>query len=205
MAKVKIGFSGLTVTEQIERARNIKGKMAGNVYYVTPDPTLVEVDNATVSLENAYNDSRNHDKVKIATMKLRRKEFLVIIGKLAAYVQQASGGDEEIILSSGFDVRKENSKHPDTAGSVTNVRLSDGSNHGKIRVDFDAASNAVIYVIRTALLADFSDAKFAGITTKTHKELGGFEPGNKVYVAVTAFGRENPGPETEPGVSIIVR
>ena len=102
MAKVKIGMKGLTVPEQIERARLIVTNMTGNADYTTPSPALTVISTAADALETAYNESRNRDKVKVALMRMRRKELLYVINQLGAYVQQASGGDEEKIFSSGL-------------------------------------------------------------------------------------------------------
>ncbi len=204
MSKVKMGFYGLSVPEQIERARHIHDEMTGNTNYTTPVPALTIVDGAITALETAYNNSRGRDKNEVAIMNLRRKELLVIISQLAAYVQEASGGDAEKILSSGYAVAKAKTPHPDTAGAVNNVRLSDGSVSGKIRVDFDKADNAVLYVIITSLSADMSNKEPKGITSKTHKEIGNFDPGTTVWVKVIALGREEPGSPSET-VSIIVR
>ena len=204
MSKVKIGFAGLSVPEQIERARHIKIRMTGNADFPAPSPTLLVVDDAINALETAYNESRGRDKNKVATMKLRRKEMLFIMSQEAAYVQQASGGELEKIQSSGFDVVKPKAPHSDTAGIVTNVRLSDGLSTGKIRVDFDKADNAIMYVILVAHDVDFTDMEPKGITTKTHKEIGPFKSGEKIWVKVVALGREEPGTPSEP-VFILVR
>lgn len=205
MAKLKIGFSGLTVPEQIERARLIVTRMTGNAAFPTPSPTLSDVSDAADALEIAYNDSRNRDKNKVAIMKLRRKEMLFLISQLAAYVQQASGADEEKILSSGFDVRSSNHNHPVVAGEVHNVRVTDGSNSGLIKVSWDKAANAVVYVILASTdpnVANPSDAR--GFTTRTSKEVGDFPPGSRIWIKVLALGREEMGPISEPA-DIIVR
>ena len=204
MSKVKIGFSGLNVPEQIERARLITGKMTGNGNYTTPSPTLADVTATVNALETAYNESRGHDKTKVAIANLRRKEMLFIISQEAAYVQEASGGNAEKILSSGFDVIAPRQPHSDTAGAVTNVQLSDGSVSGKIRVDFDKASDTVLYVVLTSLDGDFKNTEPKGITTKLHKEIGNFDPGTQVWVKVIALGKEEAGSPSKP-VFIIVR
>jgi len=205
MAKVKIGFSGLTVPEQVERARLIVGKMTGNIYYTAPVPALVDITAAANALETAYNESRGRDKNKVVAKDLRRKELLFLVNQEGAYVQEASGGNEEKILSSGFDVRGANTPHPDRAGAVSNVRLSDGSNHGIIRIDWNKADHAVMYVVLTSLDPDFGKMQEPkGITTKTTKEVGTFEIGTRVWVKVIPFGREEMGPGSEP-LSILVR
>ena len=205
MAKVKIGFSGLSVPEQIERAKSIVTKMTGNANYTTPSPSLAVVTAAVDALETAYNNSRNRVKVKVAAMYLRRKEMLFQIVQEAAYVQEASEGDEEKILSSGFELRSTNSIHPVVADMVTNVQLNDGSVSGKLKVQWDAASNAIIYIIEVSKSIDFNDSDaLRGITTKTQKEVGNLSPGLKYWIKVTALGREEIGSPSEP-VSIIAR
>ncbi len=206
MAKVKIGFSGLSVPEQIERARSIVTKMTGNASYTTPSPALAVVTAAVNALETAYNLSRNRDTEKVAAMVLRRKEMLFQINQEGAYVQEASEGDAEKILSSGFSIVGTKTVHPDIAGEVHNVQLNDGSNSGKVRVDFDKASDAVIYVIEASKFADFSgdEELLKGVTTKTHKEISGLTVGTKYWVRVFGLGKEEVGPYSEP-VSIIVR
>jgi len=205
MATVKIGFSGLSVPDQVERGRKIVTNMTGNPDFVTPNPTLVVAGASTDAAELAYNESRGRDKNKLAVLRLRRAEMLFIFKQLGAYVQEASGGDEEKILSTGYDVRSSSiNHHSDTAGQVTNVQLSDGTISGKVEVTWDKADNAVIYLIESASSISFADSEFKGCSTKSHKEIGMYNPGSTVWIRVFALGRENPGSHSTP-VSILVR
>jgi hypothetical protein len=204
MSKVKIGFSGLSVPNQIERARNIVTLMTGNASYTTPNPTLAVVTTAVDALETAFNQSRNRDKAKMVTMRLRRKEMLYQVVQLASYVQDASGGDPEKILSSGYSVAGAKTPHPVVPAEVTNVRLSDGAVSGSIRIDWDKAAYTVLYVILVSTEADFSKEDVMGITTKTRKEIGGFTSGTRYWIKVVPMGREERGQGNEP-VSILVR
>jgi len=203
MAKIKIGFTGLNVPQQIERARLIVTSMTGNTNYTTPSPALAQITTAANALETAYNEATGRDKNKVIARNLRRKELLFLISQEAAYVQEASGGDEEKILSSGFDVRGASTPHSDTAGEVTNVRLSDGSVSGKIRIDWDRADNAVMHVVMASKDSDFTNAEPKGVTTKTRKEIGGYDAGTRVWVRVIALGREAWGTPSEPHNMIV--
>jgi hypothetical protein len=185
MSKVKMGINGLPVPELIERAREITGSLAGNANF----PTI---------------DSRGRDKDKIAFMRVKVKALKFLLVQLAAYVQQASDGDETKILSSGFDVVPVRVPRPDTAGVVTNLRLYEGSNSGKIKADWNKADYAVIYIIEFSLTADFAISDSKGITTRSQKEIGDFTPGQRVWIRIVPLGRENPGPKSEPA-SIIVK
>src|SRR5437762_1048104 len=112
MARVKLGFSGLSVPAQIERGRSIVVEMSGNANFPTPNPALAGVTTAINALETAYNESRGRDKVKMDIMRLRRAEFLNLMRTLGAYVQETTAGDEEEILSSGFAVVTRGPKPP---------------------------------------------------------------------------------------------
>src|SRR4051812_27678031 len=140
MARVKIGLSGLSGTDQIERSRNIKTLMTGNASYTTPNPTLMAVGAAIDAFEVAFNESRNRDKVKMETMRLRRAAMLLIMFQLAAYVQEASDGDREKILSSGFGVVGDKVRHPVVAGETHDVRVFDGSSEEKQLFKWNRAS-----------------------------------------------------------------
>ncbi len=203
MSKVKIGFSNLTVPEQIERTRLIISNMTGNANYPAPAPSLIDLNTAVDALETAYNESRGRDKTKIVIMNLRRKELAYLVSQEAAYVQQASGGDAEKILSSGFEIRKEPEPKSDTAGEVINLRLSDGTVSGKVRVDFDRARDAVLYVVMVSKDADPNKTEPQGFTSRTYKEIGDFSAGSKICVQVMALGRENPGTPSDPAYFLV--
>ena len=202
MSKIKIGFSKLSVTNQVERSRKIQTNMTGNLNFPTPAPALLAVKAATDAVETAYNESRGKDKNKIQILKLRRAEMLVLIVQLAAYVQSASNGDKEIILSSGFDVIERGLPQP-PVGQVMNVRLSDGNVSGKLKVAFDKTAGAKVYVIEICpdpLVEANWDAK--GASTKTRFELINLTPGTKYWVRVAAIGKDGIGLWSYPAFKI---
>jgi hypothetical protein len=162
------------------------------------------VNTAADDTELAYNESRGRDKDKVALMRLRVKALKALLLQLAGYVQQASENDEEKILSSGFDVVGPKVPKPDIAGPVTNVRLFDGSIPGRVKVDWNKAANAVIYIVESSLTPEFSNSDANGCTTRTSKEVGEFASGIRIWIRVVALGRENRGPYSDP-ISILVK
>lgn len=193
MARVKIGFNRVPVPKQIERSRLITGKMTGNPAFASPKPTLTAVKNATNALEKVYNESRGGSLTKMAIVRLRRKEMVELINLLAAYVQNASDGDAEIILSSGFDLVGERKEKSDTAGRATNLRLSNKPGSRSIRADWNAATDAVIYRVEVATDSEFTNIVQKKYTTKLHKVIHGLTEGTNYYVRVIAIGHENEG------------
>ena len=193
MSKVKIGFSLLDVPKQVERSRLIQGALTGNASYATPVPSLATVKTATDNLETAYNESRGRDKNKIQIMKLRRAEMLALITQLAAYVQSTSGGDTEIILSSGFDIIVRGAPQP-PVGQVLNLRLSNGTVSGKVKALWDKVPGARLYVITASIdPLDMKLSEFKGVSTKTRFQIEGLTPGTKYWVRVAAIGKDGLG------------
>ena len=202
MSKLKIGFSLLDVPKQIERSRLIQTAMTGNVNYTTPVPSLPTLKTATDSLETAYNESRGRDKNKIQIMKLRRAEMLALITQLAAYVQSTSNGDKEIILSSGFDVIARGVPQP-PVGQVMNVRATNGTVTGSIKILWDKMPGARIYAVELSsdpFTAESFEIK--GISTKIRFQIERLKSGAKYWVRVTAIGKDGPGIASDPAAKI---
>ena len=202
MSKIKIGFSLLDVPKQVERSRLIQGAMTGNASYATPVPSLATVKTATDNLETAYNESRGRDKNKVQIMKLRRAEMLALITQLAAYVQSTSGGDTEIILSSGFDVIVRGAPQP-PVGQILNLRVSKGNVSGTVKLLWDRMPGARVYVIEVST-DPFGPETFVprGVSTKSRFELDKLTPGTKYWVRVAAIGLDGLGDWSDPAAKI---
>lgn len=200
MAKVKMGFSRLSIPEQIGRSRWINTSMAGNVALPNPNPTLADHAAATDALEVAYNDSRSGDKDKMAIMRLRQKELMSSNRKLAAYVQDESGGDEEIILSSGFDVVRRGA--PLYVGQVLNLRTRGGVNPGSIRAIWGKVAGASAYIVEISGTEPNSESfTLNRVVINTRQDITGLTPGAMYWVRVTAVGRSGYGLPSDPSVT----
>ena len=73
------------------------------------------------------------------------EDFLHVVGNR---VQDISGGNEVLILSSGFDLRRK----PAPVGMLdmpTNVTVTPGKQSGTLNVSWDVVDNAYNYVVRT--------------------------------------------------------
>jgi hypothetical protein len=198
MAKVKMGFKGLPVADQIERARMIKGKMTGNIHYVSPNPSLASYGNAVNALEKAYNESRNRDTVKMEIMRLRRNELLIKTSLLAGYVQSASGGNTEIILSSGFDLALPGNAIP-AVTMVFNVRLRKATADGSLRVRWNKVPGAKVYLVRVMLDPEEpGNAEIKAAPSASFCTIKGLIPDRRYYVQVAAVGGGKVGEWSNP-------
>ena len=99
-------FRKLSVPLKIQRAREIVLRLTGNVNFPTVNPTLAVIIAAINSLETAWEAAADGGHILRAKMKAREQELVDIMLLLASYITNASGGDEQKIISAGFDVKK---------------------------------------------------------------------------------------------------
>ena len=108
---VKLGFDRVTATALVEKGRNIVTMMTGNPAFLAPNPlpnpTLVAFTAALDKLDlanQAY--AFNRGKVEKEARDLAYTQMKELFHTMGGYVQLASNGQKDIILSAGLDVTK---------------------------------------------------------------------------------------------------
>jgi hypothetical protein len=107
MATVKVGVSGMNYAKLLQKAMLIHSKLTGNTNFPGPIPDLVTFFAAITALSNAITAASAFDRNLIIARNLRAKELRILIKQLAAYIQSASNGNADMILSSGFEIKKQ--------------------------------------------------------------------------------------------------
>lgn len=194
--RIKIGFSKLSILAQIARARDIVNDMTGNSNFLTPVPALADVTAAIDALDLAFTEALTRDQNKIAIRNIRRKELLVLTSQLAYYVQDVSGGDEEIILSSGYGVVRRGNLDP--VGQVLNLRTRNGVHLGSFGALWDRVTGAGAYIVEIS--DDGETFRLFQVVLQTRVEVTDLVPGQLCYVRVTAVGRTGHGVPSDVSV-----
>lgn len=108
---VKPGLTRVTAVILVEKGRNCVVMMKANPHFLAPNPlpnpTLAELSAACDKLDlanQAY--SFNKGKLERDARDMAFEELKITMREVANYVQLASGGDKDIILSAGLDVVK---------------------------------------------------------------------------------------------------
>ena len=106
---VKPGLTRVTATALVEKGRNIVTMMTGNAAFLapnpTPNPTLADFGAGLDKLDLAQQAyGFNRGKVEKEARDMAFAEMKVLFHTMAGYVQLASKGEKDIILSAGFDV-----------------------------------------------------------------------------------------------------
>lgn len=147
MAKVKLGWSMLTVPQKIVKANSVMTTMAANAaVYVTPDPPLADIDSAIGALAGAESEAIKGGVDRTIARNARLAELTALMLRLVDYVQLTSEGDPEKISMAGMEVKSPAAPWP-LPFPVQNLQAVPGGNPGTVVLTWDAAKYMKSYVV----------------------------------------------------------
>ena len=149
-AKVKMGLTKKSTNELIPYIQNHIESMTGNPNFVTPQPPAADF----LALFNAYQEAAlaaiNAETAWKDAVTLReqlRGEMTGAMNVRGSYVQQASNGNRNVIVSSGLGV-----KNPPTPvnslTAPTNLRIDLNGEAGLMKIRWDVVPNAKSYLLQ---------------------------------------------------------
>jgi hypothetical protein len=207
MAKVKLNFQKLVMPEKIARARLIVEKITGNAAtFPNPVPALADVTAAINAAEQAYNDAleaRALSKQRTAELSLREDELEEMVGRLASFVDTASEGKEEVILSAGMDVRAPSIASNVPPGNPTGLAATLGDNEGQIDVSWNFDSLARSYILQISPNPPTENSwTQAAVVTTSSTTVKNLTSGVKYWFRVAAVGAGGQSGWSDPAVSM---
>lgn len=198
MATVKMGVARLSATELVAKAQGIHDNVVGNANFPTPDPTVVVLQTHIDALA-AANAAVEADGGKAAHTAKRAamKQLRADLKKLAAYVQMASGGDADKILSSAFEVVQRGGpigelNPPSNLGArVTNMS-------GRVSLRWEREDGADMHHVFMSTSNSPFKWELIGATSKSRFNADSLQPGTFYWFAVTALGAAGESSKSEP-------
>jgi hypothetical protein len=147
MAKVKLGWSLLTIPQAIIKAISVRVTMAENpVEYAVPNPPLNDIRDKTDELALAESLAIKGGTDRTIARNARYNELTVLMNKLVDYVQLTSGGVPELVAKAGMEVQKDPEPW-ELPSAVENLRAVPGGNPGTIELTWDAVTHKKTYVL----------------------------------------------------------
>lgn len=207
MPKVRLNFSKLTVTEKVARTRQVVEAMTTNsASFPNPMPALADVTAAVNALEQANADAaeaRAVSKQRTAALEEKEDALDALMSRLASFVDSASGGKEEIILSAGLDVRAPSLVSNVPPGAPTNLVLTMGDVDGEIDLAWNSAQGAQSYVVQMSPNPpnDSSWTQAAVVATSKHS-INNLTSGTKYWFRVAAVGVGGQSGWSDPAVKM---
>ncbi len=190
MLNAIINFSSSRVTdsELITKTAAIEAGMKNNNYFPEPRPSLEEIAIARLAYASALSACSSGARQATAIKNGKRKELEVLLRKLGNYVNAIANGNEEQLLSSGFDI----SKPSEAVGPLPapqNIQIKPGRSKGTVVVSCDRVEHASHYVLvyRNMTEGEQSEKELA-FSTKPKLWIGNLTSGNQYSFCLLALG-----------------
>lgn len=199
MKTIKVGLDGLSALEKVAKALYIEGKLTGNASFPTPQPTVAALTAARTKLENAIAAALNGGKDATFAKNTAEDELDELIVQEAGYVVSVAGGDEALILSAGYEVRKPGSPIGPLP-QVANLRADLTDQPGEILLDWDPQYGAHEFEAQRndGDPADELGWKVVAFTTKSKHLDKGLASGSTHWYRVRARGTAGDSPFSDP-------
>ena len=144
--KVSLGLKKFSAGDKVELARAIVLAMTGNSNFTTPVPALNVIATAATALDVALQNAQDRGKTKVALAHAAEADLDNLLTRLSLYVESVSNNDPARILSSGMNV-KSGKTPPQLPDAPENLSTAIGANEGEIKLNWDKAPGAKVYVI----------------------------------------------------------
>jgi hypothetical protein len=199
MKIIRVGLDGLSAIDKVAKSLFIETKMTGNANFPAPVPTLVVVGAAREALEATVAETLNGGKAATFAKNEAEAELDELLTQLAGYVVSIAGGDEAMILSSGFDVRKRGAPIGNLPAPA-NLRADLTEKEGEIKATWDP-----VYGARESEVqrndkdpADPAEWKVIGMTTRSKFLDAGLASGSIHWYRVRVRGAAGDSPFSDP-------
>jgi hypothetical protein len=195
--KVKNPVPELPESQRIPEAQSIHDHITGNASFTTPNPTMLvfqgHIDDAAaamVTAEAAIVTARMAVQAKRLAMDALNNDTAF----LAAYVDNASLGDEEKIVSSGFQLRA-----PKTQLSLPPaplmVEVFAGEFQGQLLMRCQPVANVRMYEYQTTLDPNTESSWVTrGSSSRSSMEVNDLTSGDYCWVRIRALNTAGAGP-----------
>lgn len=198
MSTVKLGLHGQTADSLPSYAQGLVVSMTGNAEFATPTPALAAVHTAIIAVigANAAVEA-NAGPVQHQARRVAVKALGGLIRQLASYVQNTSAGDEDIILSSGFAVRRRATPRGELP-TPTGLFSRPANREGRATLKWTPDRGADTYHVKQSDSDAPGNWVLVASTTKSTCHVDGLTPGTFYWFAVSAIGAAGETSLSEP-------
>ncbi|MGV9014073.1 MAG: hypothetical protein ACOH13_15885 [Flavobacteriales bacterium] len=198
MSTVKVGLQAQNANSLPAYAQGMVVNIGANPIFATPTPALAVVTTAILALiaANAGVEA-NAGPAEHRERRRKVKDLQGLVRQLASYVQNVSAGDEGIILSSGFDVRRRSTPLGELT-TPSGLISRPANREGRARLKWGVERGADTYHVHKSV-GDVPDRwELVAATTKSNCDVDGLVPGQFYWFAVSAIGAAGETSLSEP-------
>jgi hypothetical protein len=107
LKRILLGFCRYAIATLIVFGRSVVKKMTGNSYFTNPDPNMDDLSTAIDDVETKASLAQDGSKLAKSNLNEAKKFLITLLRSEAWYVENIAKGDENILISSGFELSKE--------------------------------------------------------------------------------------------------
>ena len=202
---IKSGLSDLTPQDLVSKAATLVDKMTGNPKFPTPNPDLADITAAIAEVNAAIEKSQFGDKQAILLRNTKMRVLKDLLRTLAGYVGVTAQGDPNIILSSGFEVRRKPSPRPPVSRPVA-LKADRSSKTGQIKLAWQPVKGSKQYIVEMATTDPIDPNTvftLVGYTSKAGYLVDNLEPGTYCWFRVKTLGSNSESSFSDPAVVMV--
>lgn len=204
MAKVKLDFKRLPISDKIIRARQIVANLTDNPDFPNPIPPLAQLTTTIDALEAKVVEtqaSRQAARANTAAQNDMEDQLDQEIDQLGGHIESASGGEEAKIIAAGVSVRATAVSHAVTAPAA--FSLTEGDHNGELAAHWDRVPGARSYVLeRSADPPTATSWVHEKVVTTSSTTIGGLTSGVRYWYRVAAVGSGGQSGWSDPATKI---
>jgi hypothetical protein len=170
----------------VETVRRIVIMMTGNAFFTTPNPPLAGITAQVDILDTLEQETQHGGTDKNTLKRLAKAKLLNMMTSLTSYVQTTSQGDEDQVLSAGFELKRT----PAPLGMLlppSNVRAVYGLHPGEVILRWAGVYGSKEYFVQMSanpVQADSWTDVTRGHTGKNRLVVTGLTPGQVYYFRI---------------------
>ncbi len=207
MKKVKVGFQTEPIPQKMQKTTVVVAQLTGNAAFPKAQPMLAGVSASVAALNEASQAAQTSQAASKQLFEVQSQRESDLDAQLAALcndVNVEADGDETSLLSSGFELAKDNGTAVSVPGAISDFSLTRGDNPGAVDGHCHSVKNARAYESQFIVGAMPEGDWQSGPSFFSSKfEWTGLAAGSTIWIEVRASGTAGAGPWSEP-VSIVV-
>ena len=196
MSKTKLNLREKSDSDLLNYARQHIAAMTGNANFATPSPTAAVFLTTTDAYETALLDSnaaQQSARQKTTIKDTARTTLEASLSQRGGYVDSASGGDEQKILSSGLGVRGK----AEAIGAMPapiDFLATQGDHEGEIDLTWSRVRGAKSYMVQQSANVTPRVWQQAMVSPRSSATVKGLTSGQVYAFRVAAVGAAGDGP-----------
>src|SRR5436853_1835562 len=202
MNKLNSGFAKLSENDFDNKAQAIVAALTGNANFPTTTPTLATITTSIGAYQTAL--AMQPGQARDAAVAATRSTLSVQLEQLARGLELVPNVTDEMLATSGFDMRKVPAFSGEPVIAPGNLRLKQTGVSGVVQVMCDAVNRAQAYELQYTLDPNAGPWTDGGTFASTRGiGMTGLNRGKDYWARIRAVGPNGPGAWSDPATILV--